>query len=429
MCTGNGKPLRRRLPLWKRGLFSLAAVGLTLVLLEVLARLLTPWTLASMHAAQDSLAVSGRGGGAAQEVLHPYLGWTLNPETDPGITVNGELIPVNRWGLYDQRDSIQARSGERLIIGVLGGSVAQDFSFRGESRLAERLAADPRFAGRELVVMHLAASGYRQPQQLILLNYLYSLGAEFDYVINIDGFNDVVLANTDHLKLGIHFTYPYNWHVRLQDVVDPRETSVSYRLMGIRAGRQALAIAAARSPLRSSMLYNVIWKVRDERLLQLINRLGMEIVENNQVLGRGYPISGPRSEFESQAAARAAVVDFWKHCSWQMAVLCASRGTQYLHFLQPNQYVPNSKRLTEEELEDSFDSRHAFRFAVEENYPRMIREQGWFDDHGVRFVDLTEIFRDESRTIYRDWCCHVNQLGNDLIAEAVAKAMLSLPAE
>ena len=39
--------------------------------------------------------------------------------------------------------------------------------------------------------------GYKQPQQLMAYNYLLSLGAEFDAVINIDGYNVITTANGD----------------------------------------------------------------------------------------------------------------------------------------------------------------------------------------------------------------------------------------
>jgi len=46
-------------------------------------------------------------------------------------------------------------------------------------------------------------------------------------------------------------------------------------------------------------------------------------------------------------------------------------------------------------------------------------------DNGINFVDLTDIFADESRTVYSDICCHVNELGADLIAERVAREILA----
>jgi len=43
---------------------------------------------------------------------------------------------------------------------------------------------------------------------------------------------------------------------------------------------------------------------------------------------------------------------------------------------------------------------------------------------GFPVFDLTTIFKDEPRTIYRDTCCHVNELGNELMAKRIAQAVL-----
>jgi len=48
----------------------------------------------------------------------------------------------------------------------------------------------------------LGFPGYKQPQQLLALAYFLSLGAEYDLIINLDGYNDIVLPVTDNYNLG-----------------------------------------------------------------------------------------------------------------------------------------------------------------------------------------------------------------------------------
>jgi hypothetical protein len=44
---------------------------------------------------------------------------------------------------------------------------------------------------------------------------------------------------------------------------------------------------------------------------------------------------------------------------------------------------------------------------------------------GVPFTDLTRVFADVAETVYVDDCCHVNRLGNELLARAIGAAVLA----
>jgi len=43
---------------------------------------------------------------------------------------------------------------------------------------------------------------------------------------------------------------------------------------------------------------------------------------------------------------------------------------------------------------------------------------------GVPIADLTAIFSDTHETIYKDACCHVNDLGNQMMANAVVSQIM-----
>jgi hypothetical protein len=47
----------------------------------------------------------------------------------------------------------------------------------------------------------------------------------------------------------------------------------------------------------------------------------------------------------------------------------------------------------------------------------------------VSFYDLSELFIHEERTVYADKCCHLNQLGYDLMADAIAGEVLRVLVE
>ena len=45
---------------------------------------------------------------------------------------------------------------------------------------------------------------------------------------------------------------------------------------------------------------------------------------------------------------------------------------------------------------------------------------------GVAFENLTDIFKNETRTIYIDHCCHTNRLGSELISREIARRIGNL---
>jgi hypothetical protein len=115
--------------------------------------------------------------------------------------------------------------------------------------------------------------------------------------------------------------------------------------------------------------------------------------------------------------------EVWARASLEMAQLCAGFGIRYVHFLQPNQYLPGSKTLTDEERAAAYDPDVAETQRVERAYPLLSARGRELRAQGVSFIDLTMLFRGERRSVYGDTCCHLNRLGNELMAAAIAGAV------
>src|SRR5688572_15832143 len=128
--------------------------------------------------------------GSVYEVLHPYLGYVQDP------TRTANFSPL---GFPDSRLRIHAPDPARVVIGIFGGSFAEGLAYEAGSSLAERLRRSPRFAGKEVIVLRLGMGGYKQPQQMLALAYLLSLGMHFDVVVSLDGLNEVALPVADNL--------------------------------------------------------------------------------------------------------------------------------------------------------------------------------------------------------------------------------------
>jgi hypothetical protein len=61
-------------------------------------------------------------------------------------------------------------------------------------------------------VVRLALGGYKQPQQLMLLSHLLALGERFDAVVELDGFNEIVLPIVENVPKDVAADFPRSWY-------------------------------------------------------------------------------------------------------------------------------------------------------------------------------------------------------------------------
>jgi hypothetical protein len=109
-----------------------------------------------------------------------------------------------------------------------------------------------------------------------------------------------------------------------------------------------------------------------------------------------------------------------------MDQVCRANGIAYYHFLQPNQHLPGTKRIGQEESRRALWGAHRlYRSAVRRGYPRLIAEGKELARSGVRFHDLTTIFADHPEPLYIDNCCHVSPEGYRIIAKAIGKTIVN----
>src|SRR5262249_46210083 len=70
------------------------------------------------------------------EIVHPYLGWVRAPR--PNSRAAAQDTVVNDYGFPGSESPLQTRRQDRIIIGILGGSLAEQFS----TNALDVLAAD-----------------------------------------------------------------------------------------------------------------------------------------------------------------------------------------------------------------------------------------------------------------------------------------------
>jgi hypothetical protein len=316
------------------------------------------------------------------------------------------------------------RSDDRVVIAVVGGSVAQGFAKTGLPAVIEQLERDPAYAGKEIVAVDLAVGGYKQPQQLMTMTYLLTLGFEFDVVLNIDGFNEVALHGAENKKKHVFPAFPRGWYLRVSNLPNRTLRSRMGRVANLEEAMLSAAQGFSERPWRWSLASNLTWRLRQD-WLEAEYAEAFVALTRYQPSESSYLMTGPRVAFETDAELYEHLVEIWRRSSLQLDRLCKANGIRYYHFLQPNQYVEGSKELTADERTQAFNEDHPYREGVERGYPLLSRAGVELRTQGVKFVDLTAVFAEETETLYVDDCCHFNAVGNRVVAARVSRELLN----
>lgn len=351
----------------------------------------------------------------AQNRLHPYLGFVLDSRLNwpPQNAKTG--APVSRFGFRADASPVTQREPDRVVIGITGGSVAGMMSRYGAEVFIDELRRHAAFADKRIDLVPLAIGGFKQPQQLLALTYVQSLGGEFDLVVNLDGFNEIALPLIEGRPDQWPAAAPRLWNLYAEKAPDPQVRRLIGRADYLGTLRRDLA-SAMDGPWRWSVATNLLWRTVDDALARWV-------ASAEQALERVAVDADTRGGTASREGYLAELVELWRRCSQQLDELCRARGIRYYHFLQPNQYVPGSKPLTDEERATAFAEDSQYREPVRAGYPALRAAGRRLQASEVRFADLTMLFASREETLYIDSCCHLNQLGNELLAREMARVI------
>lgn len=351
--------------------------------------------------------------------IHPYYGVSRRPGTRGGRGSRN-----NNFGFASTIDFPFFKTSEnQYIIGIFGGSVAERFCRHGGPLVCRALKKLDRFRDRELVLLNLGRGGFKQPQQIMVLSYFLSIGQDFDLVINIDGFNEVVLAGKNEQR-GIDGSMPSYGHLEsLINLVDS-DTLTFERLgrMHVAAGyKQAAAAARERYASARSAFVGLIHylshghayaKYRDE-LVRLDDTVSEHLDESLVFMKETH-----RKKTDSEIIGK--VVEIWARSSLVMNSICEGNGIEYYQFIQPNQYF-SKKNFTARELDEAVNTKLKYARFVQAGYPQLLEKLPSIRSAGVNLFSAVQIFDGEASTVYIDRCCHFNNLGNRLLANYIAE--------
>lgn len=426
----------------------LAVLAVGVALLEVAVRVLGLPAVAASPWSADAREQEARNGPALQNLVHPFVGWSrrpgalapwlfwtgaipIAPDGDIGTWAN-QNSRANAFGYFSSIEDYAALEPDRFVVGVFGGSVADQLAGLAGDALAARLERRVGERIAPVAVINLAAGGYKQPQQAISLLEMILLGVPFDLVVNLDGFNEVVLGVGDAL-LGHHPMLPSRRHwsltVELAEALPSEERlELAGRVVGSRRRARAIARAVEGSALlRHSALARVVasraagwWWARAERLEEGLQRLAAAPGAN--------PLATlPAACLERRDGCVDLVADVWERSSLLMQRLAQESRAHYLHVLQPNFHAAEGKPLSPEERA-SMRRATPEQMLVPRGYPELRRRGERLRASGVAFHDLTDVFQAERTTLYVDACCHFNLRGNRILAERIADLAADLVA-
>lgn len=360
------------------------------------------------------------------QVLHPYLGAAVPADRMDVQQPDGTDSLANYGFGGDSGPFVREPIEGTVVVGVFGGSVAKQFVTHGHSEeFFQKLYALPEFAGKQFLVVAPINYGYKQPQALLTLNYLLALGAHFDMVLLIDGFNDIAMPGPENLAQGVFPFYPRSWNLRMQDLDHaPGMRSLMAQIAEYRERLEKAAVVQRYPVLGVSMTAKLLSAMERERLAVKIGEAELALQQVEADERSGYIVRGPQRYYPDHAAFMGDLVSVWQESSRQMHHIATANGMHYFHVLQPNQYVPGSKPMGPEEREMAVAPGTPLKSGVEEGYPLLQEAGATLRREGIRFYDMTMVFADTDAHFYVDNCCHLNREGNAYFAQKLGDAVV-----
>ena len=366
------------------------------------------------------------------ERLHPFFGYVLKQ----GAFTNEKLkLKVNKHGFFSLYEYPFIKTNKKqFIIGVFGGSVANNFAVDEyiNQRLSKKLQSYPEFADREIVILNFGNGGYKQPQQLLILNYFLALGQELDLVMNIDGFNEVALSNLNN-KAQLEIGMPSVQHI--QGLTSLANNNLSPEAMSaivqINDNKQQLKAGIDKLQNCQLALCHAVTSLQVKQLVnnyqQAVVKYDAQVKQSNSDRAKSGIVYIPKADSVlSDAAAYEKMASLWYESSIGMNQILSSRNIKYFHFIQPNQYYPTKRAFTAKEKEIAINKESPYIEGVKKGYPVLLSKVDDLQKAQVNVFSAVNILDNTKETVYKDACCHYNSVGEEVLANYVSSSIIKV---
>ncbi|MEG4054582.1 MULTISPECIES: hypothetical protein [unclassified Microcoleus] len=361
------------------------------------------------------------------ERFHPFLGFIQQPGPDfrPGFK-------VNNYGFISPYDyPLKKTKKNQFIIGVFGGSVASNYGvFEVQNKiLSQYLKQIPGWKDKEFVILSFATGGYKQPQQLLILNYFLALGQELDLVVNIDGFNEVALSNLNN-KNQVDLAMPSIQHILPL-------TNLANNSLSTKAMKATIRIQENKARINQGLerLQNCSFAACDALtsvyVQNLVNNYKTDVIkfekertkQKKDDSGSVIYINTNKSVLQDSVAFQEMALNWAKSSIFMHKVLSASK-VPYFHVLQPNQYYQTKRVFGEAEKQIAFNKDTPYAKAVEIGYPALFKKFPNLEKNNINLVNAVNVFDKTKEAVYVDSCCHYNQAGEVVFSNYVGRSIL-----
>ena len=216
---------------------------------------------------------------------------------------------------------------------------------------------------------------------------------EFDLILNLDGFNELALPLSENYEINDHLVYPRNYS-RLISTFNSNFDCV--KNLNNKVNR---------------FLYLPIFEIID---LYSIRNCHFSLEGQNKNSGTRF---SKMTNYEKNNFNKTLekTLNLWKISSDKIFNYAEEKKIIYIHALQPNQYLLNSKILTEKEKK--LLNYPKYGNIISKYYNQLNLE----NLKAKNLIDLRYLFKNNSKDLYRDYCCHLNNLGMHLISLEIIK--------
>jgi len=335
---------------------------------------------------------------------HPFFGFVTNTNLGAGEPANHLLHQDYenelRYRIVLDEDP---RAPNTFTIGIFGASVAGAFADHviADDTFRRQLQKNiPYLSDKHVVIRNMAIGSSRQPAQFAIATQYMEL---LDMTINLDGYSEMNVIQFPRFPI----EYPmfadafYTTDGPSPYLYARTTEEICYRISTIPDDFR---------PLAFSSLYYLTWYNLSQRLHAALTP--PRIAESDAAWAKQFPRDEQRLLYARY---------YKKYSRYQHQILSANAVRPYF-FLQPNQYVEDSKTFSADEREDALGYGDASE--VTARY-RLLQEMiAELQKDGIAAYDLTAIYESVRETIYIDSCCHVNERGNRIIAENIAAAII-----
>lgn len=362
------------------------------------------------------------------ERLHPYFGYTLKAGAfgDPKYG-----LKINNYGFFSTYNyPVIKTSDQQFIIGLIGGSVGTDLVNNDaiNQRFTQSLKQLPQLADKQIIILNMGGLGYKQPQQLLILNYFLALGQKFDLIINIDGFNEVAFGSLNN-QAKIDISMP-----SLQQIQPI--SSIANQSLSMETINTVAEINQIQADLKDAvkdadscslaLCYTVKWI----GVQQLVNNYRQAVAKYQALLVQPENLDRAKGDDSlfflakqdpilSPDEALSLIAKEWYRSSLLIHQILQQRNIPYIHVLQPNQYYPTQRVLTPEE-QQIVKQPNPYANSIKQGYPKLISRLNDLAKSQVNVVNAVTIMDAEKGTVYRDQLGHYNSKGEEIFTNYIS---------